>query len=379
MFTAISLAPSVAVRGQYRLLRNPLFRSVRVLLPSPYASTLDTSQSVQFRAECRRESEVCAPTQAQPAQPHSIRPRPAFLGDRHRVPSISGLCVEDVSLHSLLRSRIFAAWAMQCLARPAGMSKGSFSEFCCVLPPLSRRFLAQTQFLRYRFALLTFPPIVTRFRLCIGCDHAAYQRKEKHHEQQTFTSRLRSQRLLVRSRGRLAAQERQGLRHRDPRRHQREWTHRLHGAQARRSQVSNGRPLGLRPRRAVLRNRAGYSVGCSAFSFLPPCYFETWNAVRPAFRAVVSRLNRSARETQSPIAAFLILGFSHSMIRASIADSKLSLVTPAHATANGLSARAVAPTWQGRGEPLPLHPSPMPLAAATETVPVSEPSAEVRP
>src|SRR5580698_3650405 len=36
-----------------------------------------------------------------------------------------------------------------------------------------------TRFLRYRFALSTFPPLEARFVDCIGCDHAAYQRRKE--------------------------------------------------------------------------------------------------------------------------------------------------------------------------------------------------------
>jgi hypothetical protein len=79
------------------------------------------------------------------------------------------------------------------------------------------------------------------------------------------------------------------------------------------------------------------------------------------------------------LASVLIRGFSRRMSRPSKFGSKLFLVTPEHATACRSLTGAVAPTWQGRGEPLPLHPSPVPPAAAAETVPVSAPSAEVRP
>src|SRR5580704_14900211 len=46
--------------------------------------------------------------------------------------------------------------------------------------------ISQTKFLRCRYALRSFalwtvPPEVTRRAGCIGCDHAAHQRKEKHH------------------------------------------------------------------------------------------------------------------------------------------------------------------------------------------------------
>jgi hypothetical protein len=48
---------------------------------------------------------------------------------------------------------------MQILAHPAFLSKGGSDKFCCVLALL----LAQTKFLRCRFALWTFPPIGCAF------------------------------------------------------------------------------------------------------------------------------------------------------------------------------------------------------------------------
>ena len=411
---------------------------------------------------------------------------------------------EKSSLHttSPLLSFTIAASPMQSLARPASLSKGCFSEFCCVLDALPRDLLAQTKFLRYRCALLTFPPTITRSGVCIGCDRAAHQRKEENHEQyQTVPSRLRRdaaqgghrpERLLARNRCRLAAQERrQGLRHRHSRRHQRERTYRLHGAQdERQSGIADaGRPLELRLRRAVFinasgqsrpcgnqpeetqcqyvrkqdrlstshrytvlpspartmqqysstsgsnatsrkmpshsearrsasireacatlwksptgpirqfsicskvsrregsgnnahrgLNRAGRLFGCSAF-FLPIAR-DKQNAARVVgcVLRVVSQQNHSDCGTRRKhIASLDDFRFSHRMIRVVISDSKLCLVTPDHATDFGPSARPVAPTWQGRGEPLPLHPSPVRLFAAAETVPVSTPSAEVRP
>jgi hypothetical protein len=115
--------------------------------------------------------------------------------------------------------------------------------------------------LRYRFALLIFPPLKTRSGACIGCDHAAYQRRRKDHEHQTNPQGVRreqaergqrTERLLDRGRRNLRSQERQGLRSRHPRRHQRQRPYCLHRAQeGRRLAVTRRRPLALRLRRAV--------------------------------------------------------------------------------------------------------------------------------
>jgi hypothetical protein len=66
------------------------------------------------------------------------------------------------------------------------------------------------------------------------------------------------------------------------------------------------------------------------------------------------------------------------MIRSVKPHSKLCLVKPDHATVHRLAAGDMAQLGKDGGHPLPLHPSPVPPLAATETVPVSEPSA-VRP
>jgi hypothetical protein len=287
-----------------------------------------------------------------------------------------------VSVVSSSKGRIVAAWPMQSLARPAGLSKGCFSESCCVLTTL----LAQTRFLRYRFALLTSPPAVTRKGECIGCDHAAQLRKEGNHEQQqTIASSLcrqsaqagqRSERLLARSRRRLASQNRQGLRHRYPRRHQRERTYRLHRAQeGRRQAVTCRRSLGLWLRRAVLSPEAVGSI--AGLIFLPAVQIER-NAGRKAFRVshVVSMLNHSAYKIQFRVAMRGVFRFSSRMIRTSIPGSKLC----ACSTRPASKVSRLRPTFEAQlgkeGRTLPLHPSPVPLRAATETVPVSAPSAE---
>ena len=287
-----------------------------------------------------------------------------------------------LSVVSSSKGRIVAAWPMQSLARPAALSKGCFSESCCVLATL----LAQTRFLRYRFALLTFPPAVTRRGECIGCDHAAQQRKEGNYEQQqTITSSLcrqstqagqRSERLLARDRGRLAAQDGQGLRYRHTRRYRRERTYRLHRAQeGRRQAVTYRRSLGLSLRRAVLSIET--KVHIAILFFLPAVQIER-NAERFASRVsrVVTMLNHSAYKIQFSVAMREAFRFSSRMIRTSKPDSKLC----ACSTRPASKVSGLRPTFEAKlgkeGRTLPLHPSPVPRLAATETVPVSAPSAE---
>lgn len=223
--------------------------------------------------------------------------------------------------------RTIAAWPMQSLARPAGQSKGCFSEFSlrARCAPRARKFL------RYRFALLTFPPVMTRRRICTGCDHAVHQRKEKYHEQhQTFTSSLcrepaeirhRPEGILARDRSCLASQVRQGLRHRDPRRHQRQWTDRLHRAEeGRYVRVDDSRPLALRLRRAILRIQAGHSSGCPAFC-LP--------AAQPGRGYAGSHF--ACGIPRKVVEARLILRFSRRMSRLSKLESKLCASRTRHA------------------------------------------------
>lgn len=94
---------------------------------------------------------------------------------------------------------------------------------------------------------------------------------------------------------------------------------------------------------------------------------------------VVSQLNHSAYGTPTKVIAVeLILRFSRRMIRLSKITSKLSLVTPVHATACGSATRSVAQLAKGRVPPPRSIPTRVLLSAAAETVPVSVPSTEVR-
>ena len=100
----------------------------------------------------------------------------------------------------------------------------------------------------------------------------------------------------------------------------------------------------------------------------------SWNS------AIVTQVNHSERGIQIHIESGLILRFVFRMNRRSTSGSKLCASRTRHAMNDALDARRMAPTWQGRGEPLPLHPSPCAAASRRhlEPVPGSTPP-EVRP
>src|ERR1022692_523055 len=67
---------------------------------------------------------------------------------------------------------IFAAFTD---ANPSASGVPVKRWFLAILPCM-RTATRTAKFLRYRFALLTFPPLRTRLGICIGRDHAACQR-----------------------------------------------------------------------------------------------------------------------------------------------------------------------------------------------------------
>src|SRR5580704_17339313 len=87
---------------------------------------------------------------------------------------------------SLVRCRIIASLTDASRSASGVPVKWLVAQFCCVLtPPNSRRGLFHRgvpradkidaiPLRRYGSALLTFPPLTTRFTECIGCDHAAH-------------------------------------------------------------------------------------------------------------------------------------------------------------------------------------------------------------
>jgi len=113
------------------------------------------------------------------------------------------------------------------------------------------------------------------------------------------------------------------------------------------------------------------------FSF--PAALKKRNAERIAFRVAPLLHNRIlTTRKQFSIDGCTRVRFILRMIRVRVA-SKLSLVTPEHATTHRPSAGAVAQHCEGEGAPPRSIPSAVRLIAAAETVPVSAPSAEVRP
>ncbi len=249
-------------------------------------------------------------------------------------------------------------------ANPSASGESVKRWFLAILLRASR----STKFLRYRFALLTAPPQVTRCGVCIGCDPAANSQRRSTHEQQTISSRLRRhetqlrewpEELLARGWRRLASQERQGLRHRDPRGHQRQRSHRMHRAKGQTRRVS----------------RPGQGASYRAlphFLFLLP---SPVRIVAPDFGAAFSYCVAGTFRQRNAIsfAARLILRFIRHMIRADKTHSKLFADNPRHVSVRKPSVFCLHSTWQGGGDPLRCI---LPLCRTrhVETLPVSIPS-----
>ncbi len=320
-------------------------------------------------------------------------------------------------LPSGVRTARFASLAEANLARPACLSKGCFSEFSCVLATL----LAQRKFLRYRAStLLTCPPIGTRFGFCIGCDHAAHNRKETlcpatmNPPARSNSSRYRLLSGGMRRRSLFATQS-----------HSRRATKTalengsLLRASAkvtccswRRPQIwpmtkfkttivvtstlprtsqkllsgsGQGALIGVLPYLFVTQyDPQGVSAyaeksapGTPTSSFLPPRPNLKIPArrVRPCFvRAFCIRIIPPPKCGKT-LAMRPGIRFTCRMIRANNAGSKLCADNPRHATGHRLPADAVAQLGKGQGfAPPRCIPSHVPQAAA-ETLPVSAPSA----
>ena len=92
-----------------------------------------------------------------------------------RLPHYSRIFCRPVSLPLCSKGYIIAA-----LADANRSASGVPVERWLLVILLRARYAPRAiRFLRCRYALSTFPPSKTRFVDCIGCDHAAYQRKER--------------------------------------------------------------------------------------------------------------------------------------------------------------------------------------------------------